>query len=205
VRYARGLLPGTVPAGLRRWAEDLVAARIDWRRVLAAEIRRALATVSGMVDYSYRKPSRRAAAVQDVILPGFIRPVPEVALVIDTSGSMNEQLLAQALSEVAGLLRVAGRRTPLRVIPCDAAAHGVQRIRTATQIELLGGGGTHMGEGIAAASNLRPRPSLVVVLTDGFTPWPAEPPAGVTVVVGLLRNGQPDPPRWARTVRIEAE
>jgi predicted metal-dependent peptidase len=205
MRYARGLLPGTVPVGLRRWAEDILATRIDWRRVLAAEVRRALATVSGMVDYSYRRPSRRAAAVQDVILPGFIRPVPEVAVVIDTSGSMDEQLLSQALAEVAGLLRVAGRRTPLRVVPCDAAAHRVQRIRTATQIELLGGGGTQLGEGIAAAARLRPRPSLVVVLTDGFTPWPPAPPAGVTVVVGLLRGGQPDPPGWARTVRIEAE
>jgi hypothetical protein len=163
VRYARGLLPGALPAGLRRWAEDILAARIDWRRVLAAEIRRALATVSGMVDYSYRKPSRRAAAVQDVILPGFIRPVPEVAVVIDTSGSMDEHLLSQALTEVAGLLRVAGRRTPLLVIPCDAAAHPVQRIRAATQIELLGGGGKQMGQGIAAAGSLRPRPSLVVV------------------------------------------
>jgi predicted metal-dependent peptidase len=204
LRCCRGLLPGTVPVGLQRWAEGTLGARVDWRRVLAAEIRRALALVSGMVDYSYRRPSRRAATVEDVILPGFVRPAPEVAVVIDTSGSMNEELLGRALAEVEGLLRVAGDgRGRLRVIPCDTAAHGVQRVSAARQIELLGGGGTNMGEGIAAAIALRPRPNLVVVLTDGFTPWPAEPPPGVKVVVGLLCEGHVAPPMWARVVRIE--
>jgi predicted metal-dependent peptidase len=118
---------------------------------------------------------------------------------------MDEALLGQALAEVEGLLRIAGHgRGRLRVIPCDAAAYGAQRVSAARQIELVGGGGTNMGAGIAAASALRPRPSLVVVLTDGFTPWPAEPPVGVKVVVGLLREGHMAPPTWARVVRIEA-
>ncbi|MBV9328653.1 MAG: hypothetical protein JO352_33495 [Chloroflexi bacterium] len=204
LRCCRGLLPGTVPIGLQRWAEVVLGARVDWRKVLAAEIRRALALVSGMVDYSYRRPSRRTAAVSNVILPGFVRPVPEVAVVIDTSGSMHEALLGQALAEVESLLRVAGRiRGRLRVIPCDAAAHGVQRVSAARQIELLGGGGTNMGEGLAAASALRPRPNLVVILTDGFTPWPNEPPPGIKVVVGVLGEGRVAPPPWTRVIRVE--
>jgi predicted metal-dependent peptidase len=196
--------PGSLPAGLQRWAEAVLGARVDWRKVLAAEIRRGLAVVGGMVDYSYRKPSRRTAAVEAVVLPGFVRPVPELAVVIDTSGSMHETLLGQALAEVEGLVRSAGsgaRR--LRVIPCDAAAHRVQRVTAARQIDLLGGGGTNMGEGIAAARALRPRPTLIVVLTDGFTPWPAEPPGNTTVVVGLLGAGARPPPPWARLVRID--
>jgi predicted metal-dependent peptidase len=205
LRCCRGPLPGTVPIGLRRWAEDVLGARIDWRKVLAAEIRRGLAAVAGMVDYAYRKPSRRATAVDGVILPGFVRPVPEVAVVIDTSGSMHEALLGQALGEVESLFRALGSgRRRLRVIPCDASAHGLQRVTAARQIELLGGGGTDMGAGITAAGALKPRPSVVVVLTDGYTPWPAEPPVGMTVVVGLLRESPMSPPRWARVVRIEA-
>jgi predicted metal-dependent peptidase len=205
LKCCHGPLPGTVPVGLRRWAEDVLGARVDWRKVLAAEVRRGLAAVAGMVDYSYRKPSRRSAVVDRVVLPGFVRPVPELAAVIDTSGSMHEALLGQALAEVEGLVRGlgAGRRR-LRVIPCDAAAHGVQRVTAAHQVELLGGGGTNMGEGIEAARRLKPRPSVVVVLTDGFTPWPAEPPGGMHVVIGLLRQGGPPPPGWARVVQIEA-
>jgi predicted metal-dependent peptidase len=204
VRHCRGLQPGTVPLGLRRWAEELFGARVDWRKVLAAEIRRGLSSVAGLVDYSYRKPSRRAAVVPDVVLPGFVRPVPEIAVVIDTSGSMHESQLAQALSEVESLMRgsgPSGRR--LRIIPCDAAAHRVQRVTAARQVELLGGGGTDMGQGIEAARALKPRPNVVVVLTDGYTPWPAAPPMGIHVVVGLLREGGPPSPSWARVVQID--
>lgn len=60
LKCCRGLMPGTVPVGLRRWAEELLGARVDWRRVLAAEIRRGVAAVAGAVDYSYKRPSRRA-------------------------------------------------------------------------------------------------------------------------------------------------
>jgi predicted metal-dependent peptidase len=205
LKCCRGLLPGTVPVGLRRWAEDVLGARVDWRKLLAAEIRRGLAAVAGMVDYSYRKPSRRSVVVEHVVLPGFVRPVPELAVVIDTSGSMHEALLGQALAEVEGLVRGVGSgRHRLRVIPCDAAAHRVQRVTAAHQVELLGGGGTNMGEGIEAAHRLKPRPNVVVVLTDGYTPWPAEPPGGIKVVIGLLRQGGTPPPGWARVVPIEA-
>jgi predicted metal-dependent peptidase len=205
LKACRGLMPGTVPIGLRRWAEDVLGARVDWRKVLAAEIRRGMAATAGMVDYSYRRPARRATIVDDVILPGFVRPVPELAVVVDTSGSMTDTLLGQALAEVEGLVRVAGTgKRRLAVIPCDAAAHRVQRVAAARNIELLGGGGTNMGEGLLAASALRPRPNVVLVLTDGFTPWPLEPPLAMRVVVGLLRQGGPKPPGWARVVEIDA-
>lgn len=204
LRSCRGLQPGTVPAGLRRWAEDLLQARVDWRKALAAEIRRGVAAVVGCVDYSYRRPSRRASVVIDVILPTMVKPRPEVAVVCDTSGSMAEALLGQALAEIDGLVRglgLTGQR--LRVLACDAAVHGVQRVASARQVELIGGGGTNMGEGIEGARQLKPPPSLVVVLTDGFTPWPAEPPKGVKVVVGVLREGGPSAPSWARVIQID--
>jgi hypothetical protein len=61
-----------------------------------------------------------------------------------------------------------------------------------------------MGEGIAAAAALRPRPTVVIVLTDGYTPWPDRPPPGIRVIVGLLAEGRPwAPPDWACTVLIE--
>jgi Mg-chelatase subunit ChlD len=73
----------------------------------------------------------------------------------------------------------------------------------------VGGGGTDMGAGITAAARLRPRPSVVVVLTDGMTPWPAEPPKGMQVVVGMIDTGAKGSrpwaaPGWARVVAIDA-
>src|SRR5256886_16800616 len=107
-----------------------------------------MADVSGAVDYSYRRPSRRAAAVSDVVLPALRRPVPEVAVVCDTSGSMTEDLLAMVLAEVEGLLRALGLARQVRVLACDTAVAPAQRVRSARQVELIGRGGTGMCPGI---------------------------------------------------------
>jgi predicted metal-dependent peptidase len=128
--------------------------------------------------------------------------VPEVAVVCDTSGSMTDQLLAAALAEVDGLLRGLGLARQLRVIACDTAASTARRVSSARQVELVGGGGTDMGAGIAAAAALMPRPAVTVVLTDGFTPWPDRPPRGMRVVVGLLGDEAPEAPNWARAIRV---
>jgi predicted metal-dependent peptidase len=200
---AHGKQPGTVPAGLLRWAREVLQPKVDWRAVLAAELRRAVAEVSGSVDYSYRRPSRRSAVTAPVVLPALRRPVPQVAVVCDTSGSMTEDLLAMALAEVEGLLRALGLARQVRVLACDTAVGPAQRVSSARQVQLIGGGGTDMGAGIAAAAALRPRPGVTVVLTDGFTPWPAGPPKGMRVVIGLLGERAPEAPSWARAVRVE--
>jgi predicted metal-dependent peptidase len=200
-----GKLPGTVPAGLLRWAEQVLSPKVNWRKLLAAELRRAVAEVSGAVDYSYRRPSRRSASSGDVVLPALRRPVPEVAVVCDTSGSMTADLLAEALAEVEGLLRAVGLARQVRVLACDTAVGPAQRVRSARQVQLVGGGGTDMGAGIAAAAALRPRPAVTVVLTDGYTPWPALAPKGMRVVAGLLGPRAPAAPGWARAVRVQAE
>jgi predicted metal-dependent peptidase len=200
---AHGKLAGTVPAGLLRWAEDVLNPKVNWRAVLAAELRRAIAEVSGAVDYSYRRPSRRSAVTGPVVLPALRRPVPEVAVVCDTSGSMTEDLLAMVLAEVEGLLRALGLARQVRVLACDTAVAPAQRVSSARQVQLVGGGGTDMGAGIAAAAALRPRPAVAVVLTDGYTPWPAAAPKGMRVVVGLLGEQAPEAPSWTRAVRVE--
>jgi predicted metal-dependent peptidase len=75
-------------------------------------------------------------------------------------------------------------------------------VSSARQVELVGGGGTDMGAGINAAAALRPRPSITVVLTDGFTPWPAQPPKGMRVLIALLGDHSPAAPGWARSVHV---
>jgi len=202
---AHGKLPGTVPAGLLRWAQEVMSPKVNWRVLLAAELRRAVAEVAGAVDYSYRRPSRRSAVAGQVVLPALRRPVPEVAVVCDTSGSMTEDLLALVLGEVEGLLRTLGLARQVRVLACDTAVGPAQRVSSARQVQLIGGGGTDMRAGIAAAAALRPRPAVTVVLTDGYTPWPAEQPKGMRIVVGLIGPRARDAPAWARAVRVEAE
>ena len=193
---------GHVPAGLLRWAADVLEPKVDWRRALSAELRKAVADTAGAVDYSYRRPSRRASVAGDVVLPALRRPVPEVAVVCDTSGSMSGELLAACLAEVEGLLNGLGLARRLRVLACDTAAGPARRVSSARQVELVGGGGTDMGEGISAAAALKPKPAVIVVLTDGYTPWPDDAPRGSRVVIGLLGDDAPQAPAWARAIRV---
>ncbi len=150
------------------------------------------------------QPSRRAASQAAVVLPSLRRPVPAVTIVVDTSGSMSEADLAEAMAEVAGVLRGVGiRGNRVTVLSCDAAVHAAQRISRAEELEFAGGGGTDMREGIAAALAQPQRPDVIVVLTDGETPWPDEP-ASTRVIAGLIGTAPPTPPAWIESIRIGA-
>lgn len=190
---------GDVPDSLRRWAEAVLAPpRIDWRRELRAIVWKAISVRAGATDYSYRRPGRRVIDPR-VVLPTLSAPRPNVAVVVDTSGSVSDRMLWDALGIIRGIIKEVGDR--VTVLSCDAAVHTVQKVFRPDQIVLVGGGGTDMGIGIQAAERLRPRPDVIVVITDGYTPWPDRPPDRIRVVVVLIGSGQA--PEWARTIRVE--
>ena len=156
---------GTLPGQWGRWVEQILEPRVPWQRVLAAAVRRGLAWVHGHTDHTYTRISRRQAAAGRIVLPALRRPAPEVAIVVDTSGSVDDGLLAQALGEVDGILASQGVSDgSVTVLATDAAVHEVGRVRHARDARLGGGGGTDLTVGIDTALALRPRPQLVIVL-----------------------------------------
>ncbi|MEU3448353.1 VWA-like domain-containing protein [Streptomyces thermolilacinus] len=217
-RVARGITgrPGSAPRRWRRWAEEAFHPPQPWRELLGAAVRSAACGPGAGEDYTYGRPARRSAGVPGVVLPSLRRRPPRVSVVIDTSGSVSDAELGSALLEVAAISRaVGGRRDLVSVLPCDAAARVVHPLCRAEGIPLVGGGGTDLRSGFARALRARPRPDVVVVLTDGQTPWPeARPPC--RTVVGLFprrhaarswREDDPEyvpdaPPAWARVVDI---
>lgn len=192
---------GHVSYTWRRWAEDMSAPIIDWRRILAGTVRRAIAQQRGMIDYTYRRPSRRQSACPTIVLPSFYAPVPSIALIIDTSGSMANRELAIATAQVDAVVKSCGC-SMVTVFDVDAAVQSKQVVSRSKQVRLTGGGGTDMGKGITAAMQMKPRPDIVIILTDGYTLWPKEKPP-FAVVVGLVGNDVADNhPWWAKQVRI---
>lgn len=191
--------PGKVPFGLKRWADKLLdPPQVPWERELAALIRRARVMAMGAVDYTYSKISRRGS-FGGVLMPAMRRPTPDVAVVLDTSGSMSPADISAALIEIVGIVRATGQ-VSVPVICCDADAAPVQRVSRSLNIELIGGGGTDMGVGIAAAQKLGV--GVITVLTDGYTPWPEVAPSA-ELVVGLIGTDQRScwaGPKYARRV-----
>lgn len=197
---------GTVPGHLNDWASLILEPKVDWRKVLKSAIRHAMADIAGMVDYSYMRPSRRQSAVPQVVLPTLRQPVPNIAVVVDTSGSMSDEDIATVLGEINGVLKQCGTRNGVDAIVCDAAVHGAQRVFKAEQIKISGRGGTDMRIGIEAAMARPVKPHAIIVLTDGETPWPEAPYAGTRVVAAIVGNNKyvvEQVPQWIRTVMIE--
>lgn len=182
---------------------------MNWKRELAALVRADLGTVSGARDYSMSRPSRRTHASPQVVLPAMRQPPPpRVTVVIDTSGSVDDAMLDQGLAEVRAILRLCsvGSRE-VTVLGVDATVQTGRKVRSVSQVALAGGGGTDMRVGIDRALAARPRPHLVVVLTDGMTPWPSEDP-GTPVTAVLLgpygKNAAGAVPAWMRKVVVPA-
>lgn len=215
-RVAEGIKgrPGSAPEGWRRWADEAFQTPQPWRQLLGSAIRSAAGAPGVGENHSYRRPSRRSAGVPGVVLPSLRRTPPRVCVVIDTSGSVSDAELGAALLEVTAIARaVGGRRDLVSVISCDAAAGIAVPLCRAENVELVGGGGTDLRSGFARALRSRPRPDVIVALTDGQTPWPSAPPPCRTVVGLFPRPARevdeenpdyaPDtPPPWARVVDI---
>ncbi|WP_406464936.1 VWA-like domain-containing protein [Streptomyces sp. NBC_00111] len=218
-RVAQGIVgrPGSAPAGWRRWAEEAFHPPQPWRQLLGAAVRAAASAPGTGEDYVYGRPARRSAAVPGAVLPSLRRRPTRVVVVIDTSGSVSDAELGSALLEVAAISRAVGGRGDLvGVLPCDAAAGRVRPLCGGAEgVELLGGGGTDLRTGFTRALETRPRPDVVVVLTDGQTPWPFRRPSCRTVVGLFGRHhgrssydeSDPEyrpggPPAWARVVTI---
>ena len=205
---------GAIPEGLLRWAEEHLDSRIDWRRILGVRLRGAVANEAGPRDYSYVRPSRRQHGMRqqglELVLPAMRQPrPPSVAVVVDTSGSISDAELRQCISEVAGIARAVGVGQGLWVVPCDSLVGKIQRLRSVGSVESLelhGGGGTDMRNGIDAGLNIRPTPQVVVVITDGYTPWPAQRPRKMQHGIVVLSVGHTvkDVPEWMTTVVIDS-
>ncbi|GAB3175973.1 VWA-like domain-containing protein [Myceligenerans halotolerans] len=218
IREAAARARGSVPGGLVEHADlVLTPPLVPWQKVLGRTLRGAVRARAGATAESYRRRNVRrhearvlapGGAGKRLVLPALVDPVPRVHVVRDTSGSMSSDDLNAVTSEIVGIarrMRVQGE--DLVITDVDAVVHESRRYgRPSGLAETVGRGGTDMREGIAHALSARPRPSVVVVMTDGYTPWPARQTSRVPVIAAIV-NPAPDDaaasvPDWIRTVPI---
>src|SRR5947209_1610837 len=172
---------GSVPGGWVRWAEEILTPAIDWRKALPQVVQGMLGRGLGHTWTDYRKISRRQHPCPRILKAATVNALPNVDVVLDTSGSMSDRMIAQGIAEVGGILAALGYAVKVNVHPTDSTAAECQKVFRPDQIRAVGGGGTGMGEGLKAVADRAERepydrPSLVVVITDCHTPWPEAAP-----------------------------
>lgn len=179
-----------------RAIEELLKPKVSWRRQLAVLVKNSLGVVMGRADYTLMRISRRDHAIKtrefEPRLPAMRGPLPpSVAIILDTSPSITDKNIKDALAEIVGIVRAVGASKSVAVIPCSYHAYEVQYIRTPKQVKYIrpdADSGTDLRSGFEAALTLRKKPDVIIVITDGETPWPNEKPVGVKMVIVLLNN-----------------
>ena len=193
------LSPYTTEVSLawRRWAKALLTPKVDYLATIRHVVRRALRdSTVGRYDRSYRWPHRRQACYGEFLMPSFHQPRPRPGFLIDTSGSMDDDRLARAVSELGGLTRQLGYGSDVMIACCDAAVHSVRRAFAHTPVELYGGGGTDLRAGLRLFTDRTSAPiDVLFMVTDCQTPWPDLAP---TFPVVTIRVGDGPPPPWGQ-------
>jgi len=200
---------GGVPSELQRWAEEFLGpAKIDWRQEFARAFRSARAWKSGATDFGFSRPSRRQGGIGYgpgcTILPSLRSPIVRAAAIVDTSGSMGTAELSAALAEVRGVMMATAIEIDL--CACDAAVHGITSIRRWEDAAhaLKGGGGTDMRPAFDALLARKPKPDIVICMTDGLVGdgVPEFEPPGVRVIWVLLGPYQQEPCAWGKHIHV---
>lgn len=195
---ARGLLP----AFAERILKELKKTQTDWRTILNDFIQ------EEVVDYSFAPPDRRFDD-SPFFLPDFNGKedrVEDILFMIDTSGSMSDDMIAAAYSEVKGAIDQFNGKLKGWLGFFDAAIIKPQPFGDENEFKIIkpaGGGGTdfqiifeyvfhHMSDKL---------PASIIILSDGYAPFPLEKLAGGIPVLWLLNNEEVNPP-WGKVARI---
>lgn len=168
------LLAGKMGGEESRLISELTAPKIDWRE----QLREFMSAVSqGHDDSTWRRPNRRWLG-EDLYMPSSIsESMGSLVVGIDTSGSVSGPMVSAFLSEVVGICQNVMPEV-LHLIECDATiqSHKVFDQGSLDQLgaitELHGGGGTDMRVIFDHITKNNIKPEAVIVLTDGYTPWP---------------------------------
>ena len=169
LQNARGEAGGNLPSGVKRLVDSYLNPQLNWRELLPSKIQSTIKS-----DYTYRRPSRKG------IDAGFYLPsmdydeTIDIAVALDLSGSIDEAMSLDFLSEVKGCMEQY-TNFKVHVFCFDTAVHNPQKfdennIDEFLSYELVGGGGTDFDCCFNFMKDNNIHPKMFVMFTDGY-PW----------------------------------
>lgn len=197
---------GNKAGDLSKIADYLLPPKVTPAEILRGIIAKAVnLNHTGSQFQSYQRPARRPS-FSGLTRPSSWRSDLKIAIIVDTSGSMNAKDTALALGLIQSVLRSLHCSGGVRVITGDVQAARDAKVFHAHQVKAIGGGGTDMGAIIDSVMESREsrveRPDVLIVATDGYTPWPSSPKQCPVVATLTRSNQQSKVPSWIRSVCI---
>lgn len=190
-KHGRGSVPGSLLEAVDQLLDN--KSKVHWTKELAHILKKATGRIeAGGMDFSLSHPSKRSFA-RGFPRPGLVQYLPEIAFVLDTSGSMGTEQIQAAILQTVGIFRGLGVESAwfVQADAAVAAAPKRVRLRDLKKIEIAGRGGTSFDPALQVVQGLQPRPDLVVYLTDGDGAATVKP-KGIEVVWCIV------PARWGR-------
>ena len=181
---------GTDSKGQSRKLEDIGIAQplIDWRRLLKQAVK---------YDEEWTRKNAR-------MRNGYFRhkleeiPIPETEILLDTSGSVSEDLLRNFLRECKNILA----NSKVKVGCFNTEFHGFTELRRVEDIDNMSfpiGGGTDFNVAVEAFSRRVPNK---IIFTDGEAPMPEKT---VKNVIWVVFGNQQINPRGGKVININDE
>jgi predicted metal-dependent peptidase len=179
---------GKLPSFLKRLIDEILEPKVNWKEVLA----RFLSEIS-RDDYTFKKPNPR------YLHTGFYLPflqnetIGEIILVVDTSGSINRELLNNFGSEMQEIVNTFGKG--FTVVYVDAEVKSTEEIEPDGPVDLhpSGGGGTDFKPAFEWVDQQGIQPKALVYFTDmACNSFPETPDYSVLwVKYGKWENEEP--------------
>jgi len=155
---------GNIPQGFERFIEDVLEPEVNWKELLARFIQK-----NAKNDYSWSPPNRRFIHM-GLYLPSLnSEELKNVIIAVDTSGSIDVNMLNQFSAEITGVLEAYDTETT--VIYCDTSINKVEifkREDLPLTINAIGGGGTDFRPPFNWIEEQGIAPACMIYLTDMY-------------------------------------
>ncbi len=193
---------GTMPLAAERIIEALKNPILDWRTILNDFVQEEIC------DYSFAPPDKRMED-SPFFLPDFNEKdekAKDILFMIDTSGSMSDDQITQCYSEIYGAIGQFNGKLQGKLGFFDATVVEPTPFEDEDEFKIIrpkGGGGTsfHIIFEYVEKFMQDELPVSIVILTDGFAPWPAEADALGIPVLWIINNEEAQPP-WGKVARL---
>lgn len=208
---------GAIPGFLKRMINEIVKPQKDWRSLLSEFVQ------PEINDYSFNPPDKRLSEVVfsideygmpiEVLLPDFndeVDCVKDILFMVDTSGSVGTKELSASYSEITGAISQFENKLTGKLGFFDYEVYepiDFESIEDVLEIKPKGGGGTSFHvifDYINKTYKDLDEIAGIVILTDGYAPWPNESMANGIPVLWLINNEVQVPP-WGRHATIKID